>query len=103
MTRRNFTDADLDELARRLAARLANASDSRRASAIGIGARVEGDLCDEIERSEFMDRTTEEPDESDGASSSPQQMAAKLLSRSRQRQKLRPLPIAHARKPRAGR
>lgn len=83
---------------------IANANRSRQGSPIGIGTRDQGDLeWQEKERSEYMDPTTEAADRSDGESSSPHPMAAKLLNRSRQKQKQNVVPMTHARKPKAAR
>jgi hypothetical protein len=78
-------------LVRRALARL---NHSGAPSSTGIGAPGQGDTeCDEKDENEFMDRTIEEAGRSDGASSSPQQTAARLLRRSRQRRRPNVLPM----------
>jgi hypothetical protein len=89
---------------REIARELADELERRRSSRLGIGALVQGDdQCDEKERSESMDHTIEATERSDGASSSPAQTAAKLLSRSRQRPKRNVLPMRPAGRAKAGR
>lgn len=96
--------ADLEAIRAIVRDEVARATNSGRPSPIGIGARDQGDLeCDEKERNESMDPTTEEAERSVGESSSPELMAARLLNRSRQRQKLRRLPTLLERKPKAAR
>lgn len=76
---------------RELAAALADELQARGWSGPGIGAPVERtDRCDEKEGSESMDRTSTE---GSGESSSPEQIAARLLNRSRQRQRRNVLPM----------
>jgi hypothetical protein len=84
---------------------IANTNHSGERSPIGIGTRGQGDpKWHENDRSEFMDRTTEEADErSDGASSSAELTASRMLSVSRQRSKLKKLPTLHGGKAKAGR
>lgn len=80
---------------------LARMNHSGAPSSTGIGAPGQGDTeCDEKDENEFMDPTSTA---SDGASSSTALTAAKLLSRSRQRQKLARLPTTRASKARATR
>jgi hypothetical protein len=84
-----------------LAAALADEIESGGPSPVRIGAPGQGDTeCDEKDESEFMDPTSTE---AAGASSSPEQIAAKLLSRSRQKQKLVALPMRPERKSKGAR
>jgi hypothetical protein len=93
--------ADLDAIRAIVRAEVATADRSGRRSSVGIGALVQGDdQCDEKERSEFMDRTSTE---TGGESLSLDQMATRLLSRSRAARKPKALRIAPARKQRGAR
>lgn len=88
----------------RVRRQLAHLPHSGSSSPTGIGAPGQGDTeCDDSEMNEYMDRTIEEKASSDGASLSPAQTAARLLSRSRQRQRHKPLPIVPARRLRGAR
>jgi hypothetical protein len=83
-----------------IARALADERRSRARSGSGIGALVQGDQCDEIERNESMDHIDTA---TDGESSSPEQIAARLLSRSRQKPKRSALPLPLVPKLKAGR
>lgn len=91
-----LSDADI----RRIAVALADELETRQFSVSGIGAPVKGDRCDEVTEKESMDHTHTG---NDGELSSPEQIAARLLSRSRQKQKRKLLPMQPERRAKAGR
>lgn len=91
-----LTAADLDAIRAVLRQELAALTRSGTPSRSGIGALVEGeDLCRENERDESMDPTSTEQG---GESSSPDLIAAKLLSRSERRLRPNVLPMRPGRK-----
>jgi hypothetical protein len=83
-----------------IARALAEERRSRARSGSGIGALVLGDQCDDKARNESMDHTDTA---TDGESSSPEQIAARLLNRSRHRPKRRESPLRLEPKQKAGR
>ena len=96
-----MTRTEILILAREIAKQVATELRSGRPSSAGIGALVQGDdQCDETELRKSMDPTSTA---TGGASSSPDQIAARLLSRSRQEARPKPLPLPRARKLRAAR
>lgn len=93
--------ADLEAIRAVIREEVAAATDSGRRSTSGIGALVQGaDQWHEKDENESMDLTSTV---NGGESSSPEQTAAKLLSRSRASPRRNVLQLRHGRKAKAER